>query len=94
MSNSTVQIVKCYAHNGGPGGHISVTDDGRAVLVCPLGEGDFPAKVFEGSSDETAEVQAQNYVHENFDKDAEFFDDSYLDLITWILQDNEVKKVL
>lgn len=89
MSNPGVPIKKCYAFTfeGGPGGHISVTNDGRAILVNlrhPDGQLEF--KVFATSPDETAEAQAERYVRENIDANAEFFDDPFLDLINWLLQ--------
>lgn len=89
MSNPGVPIKKCYAFTfaGGPGGHISVTNDGRAILVNlrhPDGQLEF--KVFAASPDETAEAQAERYVRENIDANAEFFDDPFLDLLNWLLQ--------
>jgi len=89
MSNPGVPIKKCYAFafEGGTGGHISVTNDGRAVLVHSCNpEGQIEFKVFAASPDETAEAQAERYVRENIDESAEFFDDQYLDLLNWLLQ--------
>ena len=89
MSNPGVTIKKCYAFTfeGGPGGHISVTNDSRAVLVHSCHpEDQIEFKVFAASPDETAEAQAERYVRENIDESAEFFDDPFLDLINWLLQ--------
>lgn len=89
MSNPRVTIKKCYAFTfkGGPGGHISVTNDSRAVLVhsCHPG-GQIEFQVFAASPDETAEAQAERYVRENIDTNAEFFDDPFIDLLNWLLQ--------
>jgi len=85
MSNPADRIVAYYRYtvNSGPGGHIAVTDEGNAILVLPLGgrDGDDKTKLFDGSEDETAFVQAQRYVHENIDPEAKFYED--LDSIDW-----------
>ena len=89
MNNPGVPIKKCYAFafEGGPGGHISVTNDGRAVLVHSCHpEGKIEFQVFAASPDETAEAQAKRQVRENIDENAEFFDDPFLDLLNWLLQ--------
>jgi hypothetical protein len=89
MGNTRVPIKRCYAFTfeGGPGGHISLTNDGRAILVhsCnPKSHIEF--EVFANNPDETAEAQAKRHVWENIDENAEFFDDPFLDLANWLLQ--------
>jgi hypothetical protein len=87
MNNKGVTIKKSYAFTfeGSPGGHISLTNDGRAVLVH-LSHTDDQIKVFTDESGETADEQARKYVLENIDSSADFFEDPFLDLITWILR--------
>ncbi len=88
MNNPGVPIKKSYAFTcaGGLGGHISLTNDGRAVLVCSLHtDGQIECKVFTPNSDDTAEAQARRHVLENIDAKAEFFEDPFLDLCNWLL---------
>lgn len=90
MNNPKVPIRKCYAFTfkGGPGGHISLTDDGRAILVHRRHtDGLLKHQIFIDNPDETAEVQAKRYVLENIDAKAGFFEDPFLDLSNWLLQD-------
>jgi hypothetical protein len=89
MSNPKAKIVRCYAFtlDGGHGGHISVTDDGRAVLVHAIRpDNRIEFEVFSRSADETGEMQARTYVHENIDAEAEFFEEPFLGLATWLLE--------
>ena len=89
MNNTGVPIKKSYAFTfaGGPGGHISLTGDGRAILVHLRHTDDqLQLQVFTGSPDETAEAQARRHVLEIIDAKAEFFEDPFLDLCNWILQ--------
>lgn len=89
MNNTGVTIKKFYAFTfkGGPGGHISLTNDGRAVLVhLRHTDGQLEHQVFTANSDETAEAQARRHVLENIDPNAEFFEDPFLDLANWLLQ--------
>ena len=91
MSSPAVAIVKCYAFTlaGGRGGHISLTKDGRAVLVhLRHTDAQLELLLFSGGSEETAEVQAQRHVREKIDPKAVFFEDPFLDLITWLLQNH------
>ena len=89
MNNPGLPIKKFYAFTfaGGPGGHISITNDGRAVLVhLRHTDGQLECQVFTASPDETAEAQAKRHVWENIDGKAEFFEDPFLDLCNWLLQ--------
>jgi len=89
MNNPGVPIKKSYAFTfaGGPGGHISLTDDGRAILVhLQRTDGKLECQVFTASQDETAEEQAKRYVWENIDAKAKFFEDPFLNLCNWLLQ--------
>lgn len=88
MEDQVARIEKSYrwALGDGRGGHISVADDGRAVLVGRFGTGKIEAEVFSGTTGETGEIQAQKWVRKNLDADAEFAEDPYLDLVTWLLQ--------
>lgn len=89
MNNPGVPIKKSYAFTieGGPGGHISVTNDERAVLVhLRHTDGQLQCQVFTANQVETAEAQARRHVLENIDAKAEFFEDPFLDLHNWILQ--------
>ena len=88
MSYPRVHIKKSYAFTfkGGPGGHVSLTNDGRAVLVhLRHTDGKLESKVFTTNSDETAEAQARRYVLEKIDPEAKFFEDPFLDLTNWLL---------
>ena len=89
MDNPGVPIKKSYAFTfaGGPGGHVSLTNDGRAILVyLHHTDGRVDFKIFSARPDETAEAQAKSYVWENIDEKAEFFEDPFLDLCNWLLQ--------
>lgn len=89
MRNLGIKIVRCrgFTFRGGPGGLISVTDDGRAILVHTLRpDGAIEPKTFHDSPEDTAEVQAKKYVVENIDANAEFFEDLFSDLAIWLLE--------
>lgn len=89
MSNPRVQIRKIYTFKvaGGPAGHISITNDGRAILVhLRYTDGQIERQVFTTSQNETAEVQAKKHVLKKIDANAEFFEDPSLDLCNWLLQ--------
>jgi len=89
MKNPVVSIKEYYAFTfaGGPGGHISITDDGRAILVhLKHTDGKLEHKIFTASQDETAEAQARRYVLENIDAKAEFFESPFHDLTLWLLR--------
>lgn len=88
MSYPGVPIKKSYAFTfkGGPGGHISLTNDGRVVLVhLRHTDGLLEWQVFTANSDETAEAQARRHVLEKIDPEAKFFEDPFLDLTNWLL---------
>lgn len=88
MSYPKVHIKKSYAFTfkGGPGGHISLTNDGRVILVHRRHtDGLLELQVFTGDSGETAEKQARRHVLEKIDSEAEFFEDPFLDLTNWLL---------
>lgn len=75
-----------FTFSGGLGGHISLTNDGRAVLVyLRQTDGLLECQVFTADSDETAETHARRHVLENIDPEAEFFEDPFIDLTHWLL---------
>jgi hypothetical protein len=89
MDNLGIKIVKCrgFTFRGDPSGLISVADDGRAVLVHALRrDGAVEPKTFHDSPDDTAEEQAKQYVLDNIDAEAEFFEDMFSDLAIWLLE--------
>jgi hypothetical protein len=89
MNNLGIKIAKCrgFTFRGNPSGLISVTDDGRAILVHNLRhDGTVEPKTFHDSPDGTAEEQARRYVLDNIDAKAEFFQDIFSDLAIWLLE--------
>jgi hypothetical protein len=91
MNRPKVLIKKSYAFTfaGGPGGHISVTDDERAVLVHSRHtDNRIEFQIFVAKPDETAEEQAKKYVLEKIDANAKIFEDPFLDLTNWLLQNS------
>ena len=89
MKKQGVPIKKSYAFACAKcsGGHISLTTDGRAILVhSPHTDHQLEFRIFIDGRDETADTQARRYVLQNIDEKAEFFEDLYLDLCNWMLQ--------
>jgi hypothetical protein len=89
MRNLGIKVVRCrgFTFRGDPGGLISVTDDGRAILVHTLrSDGTLEPKTFHDSPDGTAEAHAKQYVLENIDPNAEFYEDLFSDLAIWLLE--------
>ncbi len=86
MNNPTVSIKKCYGFTcaGGAHGHISLTNDGRAVMLLH-NDDQLKFQVFTAHPNETAEAHAKRHVWENIDAEADFFEDRFLDLLNWLL---------
>lgn len=87
MSNSSVSIKKSYPFTcvGGQRGHISLTNDGRTVMLL-YNDGIVTFHAFTDCPNETAEDQAKRHVRQNIDTEAQFFEDTFLDLLNWLLQ--------
>lgn len=89
MKIPELSIEKYYSFTfeGGRGGHISVTNNGQAILVhLKYTNAELETRTFIDNENETAEAQARRHVLENIDPTAEFFEDPSDNLAIWLLR--------